>query len=166
EPYGVMNTPSLRAPRLGELPASARVLLSAFVLLIGAGYLSAIGNLYQRMELADEREGLTPDDLRANFHGLDAPEESHPAGPGAASAVPMSRMLEQVQVGAEMRDKLTAGGMPAVRSLTGWLRRGALESEFEATGLTQSGDPSAADIIRQYCLDLMARTFSTWTWPW
>lgn len=148
-----MDATSFRAPRLGELPRSARVLLTGFLLLIGFGYLSALGNLYQRLELSDEQEGLSIDDLRANFHGLEVQIEDAEDGSGPVARAAMSRMLEQVQPGADMRDELVAGGMPAVRSLTRWLEGGALAKDFEATGLAQAGDPSAADTIRRYCLD-------------
>ncbi|MHC4064313.1 MAG: hypothetical protein ACYSUI_07410 [Planctomycetota bacterium] len=142
-----MNDPD--SLRLRGLPTAARVLLTAFLLLITAGYLAALGNLYHRHELADEREGLTFSDLRAHFHGLDA----EPANDtGASAALPPSRMLQMVQPGGEMRKHLTKGGPPAVRALTGWLRGGALDEHFSLADRPQPDDPSPKAVLQRHCL--------------
>ncbi len=136
---------------LRHLPTPARLLLSTFVCLIGLGYLSAVGNLYQRHELSDEREGLTLDDLRANFHGIDAPHREQDDRSSTPSA-PKSRMLEQIQPGGEMRKELIKGKQESVRALTTWLARGALEKEFNQKSLVETGDPSASRVIQLRCL--------------
>ncbi len=131
---------------LSSLPRSAKWLLTLFLLLVGAGYLVALGNLYHRHGLADGREGLSLDDLRVTFHGLDIKDDA-PAGEGARS-----RMLEMVEPGGEMRKHLSDGGPPAIRALETWLGRGATKAEFDLADLAQAGDPSARAAIDSNCL--------------
>jgi hypothetical protein len=135
---------------LASLPASARWMISIFLALIGFGYFAALSNLYQRHQLADEKPGLTLDDLRTNFAGMDVPLEA--AAPGTAPDADMSKMLHEVLPGGDMRKELIKGEMPAVRSLTTWLQRGAEKETFETEGLAKPGDPSAMAVIRSRCL--------------
>lgn len=154
-------------------PAAARLTITLFLVLTGLGYLSAVGNLYHQHALADGRAGLTLDDLRVTFHGMDVerpqpkpragsgrletgPTRDSPTRDGASregATGPMSRMLEMIQPGAKMRKELISGGEPAVRALTAWLERGATKAEFETTGLAQAGDPSAAKVLDKQCLN-------------
>jgi hypothetical protein len=135
---------------LRSLPTAARLLLTMFVLLIAAGYLMALGNLYYRFEFADGRPGLSIDDFRAHFHGIDLPSESRPDG---SSDVAKSRMLEMVEPGRKMHRYLAKGGDPAIRSLIGWLKGGAPRDAFEIAGTpADPDDPSPAAVIRKQCL--------------
>jgi len=132
---------------LFALPASWRVILTAFLALIGVGYLHALANLASRHALADRKPELTLDDLRAVFHGLSIPAAQ------TRPAVPRSRMLEQIEPGGDMRKHLEKGGDEAIRALTAWLQRGAAEAAFEQAALAQAGDPSARAIIERRCLN-------------
>jgi len=137
-------------PVLTTLPLSAKVLLTLFLLLIGVGYLAALGNLYHQHSLADGKEGLSLDDLRAAFHGLEvAPGES---GSDQDPAM-KSRMQQMIEPGGEMRKHLIKGGPQAVRTLETWLQHGAVEAQFTQKGLAGAGDPAAADVIMSRCLD-------------
>jgi hypothetical protein len=133
---------------LGSVPLSGRILLSLFLALIGFGYLSALGNLYHRHNMADGEEGLTVNDLRANFHGIEVAAE-----PSGRPAVAKSHMLEMIEPGGKMRKHATQGGPEAIRTLETWLQRGANEAEFAQEGLTQPGDPAPAEVIMAQCLD-------------
>lgn len=137
--------------RLRTLPLSVRVILTAFVAIIGCGYLAALGNLYYRFEQADDRPGLSLNDIRATFQGL-ATTPRGDAGTADASSQYRSRMLTMIEPGGEMRKHLVKGGEPSVRALTTWLTRGALESEFERAGLAQPDDPAARAVIERQCL--------------
>jgi len=140
-----------KLPHLRELPVAARVLLTLFLALIGGGYLCALGNLYHRHSLADNRPGLTFSDLSANFHGIPSNSAAGSGGGGAAAAA-NSRMAQMVAPGAPMRKHLNEGGLPAVRSLTGWLGRGAAKDGFTVAGQPEPGDPSPARILQRHCL--------------
>lgn len=135
--------------RLSSLPTSARIVLTLFLVLVGLGYLSALGNLYHQHQMADGKEGLTIDDLRVVFHGMAVPPGSRAS---SAPAAEMSRMKQMVQPGGDMRKNLAKGGAEAIRALETWLDHGALESEFTERGLVQPGDPSADDVIARHCL--------------
>ncbi len=135
--------------RLSSLPRPAKVVLTAFLVLIGFGYLSALGNMYFQHAMADGREGLTIDDLRVTFHGMEVPRAP---GPEEVQPVARSRMLEMVGLGGEMRKHVSKGGAGAVRALEAWLERGATESEFLRKGLIKQGDPSPESVIARFCL--------------
>ncbi len=137
-----------RSFTLCSLPLSGRILLTLFLALIGFGYLSALGNLFHRHNMADGEEGLTLNDLRANFHGIEvaAKQSERPA-------VAKSRMLEMIEPGGKMRKHATQGGPEAIRTLETWLQRGASEGEFQQEGLAEPGDPAPADVIMAQCLD-------------
>lgn len=132
--------------RLRDLPASVRLVVSVFILLIGVGFLFAQANIYHRHHLADGKAGLTFDDLRIIYHGSAVPADE--AGPSAAT----SRMLEMVRPGGDMRKNLEKGGLPEIRSLVAWLESGAPESTFDSP---PAGDPSAVtprQVIARRCL--------------
>lgn len=134
---------------LERLPLPLKVIVTVFLAFMGFGYLAALGNLYHQHRLADGKAGLSLDDLRVTFHGLqvtDTPVAS------AATGQPKSRMLEMIEPGGEMRKELDGGGLPAIRALETWLQRGATKEEFLKTGLAQAGDPSAEAVIARHCL--------------
>ncbi|MEE9296682.1 MAG: hypothetical protein V3W34_17195 [Phycisphaerae bacterium] len=134
---------------LASLPTAAKLLLTLFLALVGFGYLAALGNLYHQFQMADGREGLTLEDLRVTFHGMEVTVEPDSSLQPAAAK---SRMLEMVEPGGDMRKQVSKGGPEAIHALEQWLTRGALESEFRRAGLVQAGDPSAEQVIERYCL--------------
>lgn len=128
-----------------------------FIAIIGAGYLLALGNMYHRHRLADGLDGLTLDDLRAVFSGLERPIPEPAAQSGddsmvSENMVAPSRMWEIVQPGEKMYEHLVKGGDEAVRALNHWLEHGASEDMFHMSGLVQPGDPSPEQIISRNCL--------------
>ena len=134
---------------LAALPASAKLLLTLFLALVGFGYLAALGNLYNQYQMADGREGLSLDDLRATFHGIDAPIDAESASEPEAAK---SRMLEMVELSGDMRKHVAKGGPEAIRALEQWLKRGALADSFKLADAAQPGDPSPEQVISSHCL--------------
>jgi hypothetical protein len=143
--------------RIARWPASLRVLMTLFIVIIGTGYLMAMGNMYHRHRLADGVDGLSLDDLRAVFSGLQKPIQDSDSStadnlqPESGMANP-SRMWEIVQPGEDMYEHLVKGGDEAIRSLNHWLRSGAAKEMFEQSGLVQPGDPSPQHVISRNCL--------------
>ncbi|HEY3243022.1 MAG TPA: hypothetical protein VGM03_06685 [Phycisphaerae bacterium] len=138
---------------LRSLPIAARLMLTMFLMMIGSGYLMALGNLYYRFEFADGKPGLSLDDFRAHFHGLDVAAETAPRASGATGGVAKSRMLEMVEPGRKMHRYLAKGGDPAIRSLIGWLKAGAQRDTFETAGTSADpDDPSPSRVILKQCL--------------
>jgi hypothetical protein len=140
----IMNWDNLRLARL-TLPA--KLLVTLLLAVIGPGYLFGVGNIFFQHQMADGEPGLTIDDLRRNFHGLEktiTPE---------SKVTVNSKMLEEVRPGGGMREYLEQGGEPAIRGLITWLENGAKEEEFVQTGLVEAGDPSAMEIIRANCVE-------------
>lgn len=138
-----MNLDSFRLSRL-TLPA--KLLVTLFLLVIGPGYLFGTANIMFHHQDADLEEGLTIDDLRRTFHGLEKQ-----VTPDAEITV-NSLMLEQVRPDGDMREYLEEGGEPAVRALMTWLEHEAIESDFASEGLAEAGDPSAKSVIADYCV--------------
>jgi hypothetical protein len=131
--------------RLRNLPLGAKVTLTAFLALMGAGYLVAVTNIYLHHNEADLEPGLGPGDLLAVYHGL---ERDAPAG-----TIPQkAHMLRRVEPGGDMRKYLEKGGEEAVRTLIGWLEAGAQETDFSREGLFRPGDPSPQDVIAENCV--------------
>ena len=127
--------------RLSRLSLPAKLLITLFLGIVGPGYLFGTANIMLKHQDADLEPGLTLDDLRRTFHGLEktiTPE---------AEVTVNSLMLEQVRPGGEMREYLEDGGEPAVNSLIGWLEGGAKEDGFAA------GDPSPQNVIKSCCID-------------
>lgn len=132
--------------RLANLSLPAKLLVTLFLLIIGPGYLFGTVNIFYKHQLADDEPGLTLDDLRATFHGMEKtfkPDDKR---------IVNSLMLTQVSPDGEMREYLEEGGEPAVRGLTTWLENEAKENEFTQEGLAQAGDPSAQAIIKAHCI--------------
>ena len=63
---------SIRPFRLVDLPLPAKVTLTAFLALIGSGYLVSALNIFEHHHEADLEPGLTLDDLRRVYHRADA----------------------------------------------------------------------------------------------
>ncbi|OHB78587.1 MAG: hypothetical protein A2W31_00550 [Planctomycetes bacterium RBG_16_64_10] len=133
--------------RLARLTLPAKWLITLFLLLVGPGYLCGTANIYLQHQDADLEPGLTLDDLRRTFHGLEKR-----VTPAATSSV-NSTMLTQVRPGGEMREHLERGGAAAIRALVTWLEQGAAEEHFAQDGLAQAGDPSAKDVIAAQCIE-------------
>lgn len=131
--------------RLGSLPLGAKVTLTAFIVLMAAGYLVGVTNIYVHHSEADLEPGLGPGDLLAVYHGLDkeVPADQEP---------PKSEMLRRVEPGGNMRKYLERGGEEAVRTLIGWLEAGAREEDFTREGLFVPEDPSPRDVLAESCV--------------
>lgn len=133
-----------RSLRLADLPPPAKVLLTVFLALVGAGYLVAVANIYFKHHEADLDPALTPDDIRAVYHGLEKTITSEAAVP--------SEMLKEVRPGGKMRKHLQKGGDAAVTTLIAWLEQGAKEADFAKAGFAVPGGPSPKDVIRAQCV--------------
>lgn len=132
--------------RLANLPVAAKVMLSAFLALVGLGYLIAVGNIYEHHAEADLEPGISMNDLRRVYHGIEkeVTAEVHTRLP--------SPMLLMVRPGGKMRKHLERGGEPAIRSLMGWLETGAKESAFAQAGSPEPGDPPPQQVIANQCI--------------
>ena len=133
--------------RLADLPVSGKLLVTLFLLIVGPGFLVATANIYFQHQDADLEPGLSVDDLRRTFHGMEKT-----VTPDATILV-NSTMLEQVRPGGDMREHLEMGGEPAIRALTTWLEGGAKEEDFATKGLVQASDPSAQAVIADHCVE-------------
>lgn len=127
--------------RLSRLSLSGKVLVTLFLGIVGPGYLFGTANIMLKHQDADLEPGLSVDDLRATFHGMEKT-----ITPDAQVTV-HSEMLEQVSPDGEMRKYLEKGGEPAIDSLIGWLEGGAKEDGFAA------GDPSPQEVIKSQCIE-------------
>ncbi|HVP12835.1 MAG TPA: hypothetical protein VMV94_16800 [Phycisphaerae bacterium] len=133
--------------RLASLPLTAKLLLTPFLALIGCGYFVALLNIYEHHQDADLEPGLTFNDLRRVYHGIDKLVTSKTQQQNPS---PMQKMTSP---GGKMRPKLEKGGEPAVRALTRWLADGAQEADFARAGVYQAGDPSVKQVIAQRCIE-------------
>jgi hypothetical protein len=133
--------------RLARLTLPAKLLVTLFVLIIGVGYLFATANIMLQHQDADLEPGLTLDDLRRTFHGME--KEVTPE----AKITVNSPMLEQVRPGGDMREYLEPGGESAIRALIGWLEAGAEEATFDKQGLGEPGDLSAQAVLTAQCVE-------------
>jgi len=73
---------------LPSIPVGGRIMLTAFLAIIGSGYLVAVLNIYHSHQLADGKKGLSLDDLRAVYSGLTIAKDK--------DAVIPSRMLTMI----------------------------------------------------------------------
>jgi hypothetical protein len=133
--------------RLARLSFPGKLMITLFLLLVGVGYLVATANIYFQHQDADLEPGLTLDDLKRSFHGLE--KEVTPE----ATITVTSPMLEQVREGGDMREYLELGGEPAIRALITWLEDGAKEETFAVGGLVADGDPSAQQVLADQCVE-------------
>jgi len=99
------------------LPVSARLVLTAFLAIVGAGYLVATANIYERHGMADGKPGLTVDDIRAVYSGMTV----RTSGPAP------SRMLTMVS--GAMRQYVSSEEDFA--TLTTWLKAGGSEAGLD-----------------------------------
>jgi hypothetical protein len=137
---------SFDALRLAGLTLPGKLLVTLFVLIVGPGYLFGTANIMLKHQNADEEEGLTLDDLRATFHGMEkvfTPE---------AEVTVNSTMLKQVRPGGDMREYIE-DDESATRSLITWLENGAKEEEFDQGELKEAGDPSAKEVLASSCIE-------------
>lgn len=145
--------PDVRGSQLATFPPAGKILLTAFIALVGGGYLSALLNLYHQHHMKDADPALSFRDLTLNFHGGEP--QAGPAtttSPSIDAGDAPSKMLEMISPGGEMRDELEDGGEPAVRALIAWLEAGADEATFERAGSVEPDDPSPKDVISENCV--------------
>lgn len=127
--------------RLSRLSLSAKLLVTLFLGIVGPGYLFGTANILLKHQDADLEPGLSVDDLRATFHGMEktiTPDDQ---------VTVHSEMLTQVSPDGEMREHLEEGGEPAIHSLINWLEGGAKEDGFSA------GNPSPQQVIKSHCIE-------------
>ncbi len=134
----------MRAIRLSGLSLPAKLTLTAFVLLIAAGYLAAFIKINVWHHDADGVPGMSLDDIRAIYHGMDRTVTTQ--------VQPVSHMLREVSPGGSMRKHLLKGGDPAERALTEWLKQGSQQPSFDRAGVPQPGDPSPVQVIAAHCI--------------
>lgn len=113
------NPLTSHAGLLATLPTGAKLMLTAFLAIIGFGYLIAVANIFSHHALADGKEGLSLDDLRTVYSGIDVPAK-------ADGEIP-SRMLTMLR--GEMRQYTSSDAHFSV--LEDWLRKGGKEAEIE-----------------------------------
>ena len=77
--------------RVARLSLPAKLLVTLFLLIVGPGYLFGTANIFYKHQLADDKPGLSLDDLRATFHGMERTFQ-----PGDKELV-SSRMLTQIR---------------------------------------------------------------------
>lgn len=102
---------------LSTLPTSARLMITAFLAIIGSGYLLAVANVFYSHQMADGKPGVTLDDIRAVYAGMDVS--------AAAEEVP-SRMLTMIR--GEMRQYFSSDANFSV--LEEWLKSGGKEASL------------------------------------
>jgi len=120
--------------------------LTAFLAMVGVGYMVAVINIYAHHQDADLEPGLSLDDLRRAYHGIDKVTSAE------HSLQRPSVMEKMVRPGGGMRKYLEKGGEPAVRAMMCWLESGATQADFTKTGKHQPGDPSAQQILGSLCI--------------
>lgn len=136
---------SWESMRLSRLSLAAKLLITLFLSLVGPGYLVGTANIVLQHQDADLEPGLSIDDLRRTFHGMEKT-----VTPDAEITV-HSVMLEEVSPEGEMREHLEEGGEGAIRSLVGWLEDGSKEETFAKSGAPEPGDPSPMEVIKAHC---------------
>lgn len=125
-----------KAGCLADLPTGLRIMLTAFLAVIGCGYLVAVANIYERHRLADGKPDLSLDDIRAVYKGITV-EAS------AKSETP-SRMLTMIR--SEMRQYFTSDADFTV--LESWLKSGSAQA-----GLNEGeGKKTPRKVIVRDCL--------------
>ncbi len=105
--------------RLAELPGGVRVMLSAFLAIIGSGYLVSVANIFYRHQLADGLPGISLQDVRAVYGGIDVG-----GGPGQERS---SRMLTMIR--GEMRQYFSSDSNFQV--LESWLMAGGTDPTLD-----------------------------------
>lgn len=103
---------------LAALPGGGKVMLTIFLAIIGSGYLVAVANIFYSHQMADGKEGVTLDDLRAVYSGMEVLAEE--------KEIP-SRMLTMVR--GEMRQYFSSDANFAV--LETWLKDGGKKEALD-----------------------------------
>ena len=98
-------------PRLGELSLSARIAVTAFLVLSGIGYLFGFLNIYVTYNAVDQQPGLSPADIALTFYGK-------------RDATKLEKSID-----GSMRTYLAADA--DYQSIKAWLADGATEAGFE-----------------------------------
>jgi len=98
--------------RLPLIPLAGRVTLTAFLAIVGVGYLVAVANIYHSHDMADGKAGMTLDDLRAVYSGITVTREEETEVP--------SRMLTMIRT--SMRQYIDSD--EDFEILEGWLVTG------------------------------------------
>jgi hypothetical protein len=94
---------------LPTMPLGVRIMLTAFLGIIGSGYLVAVANISYTSHLADGKEGMSLDDLRATYRGITVLRgQERP-----------SRMLTMIRTA--MREYVTDADFPILQD---WLEAG------------------------------------------
>lgn len=124
--------------RLRSWPVSVRILLSLFLAIVGGGYLLAVANIYLSHHASDGRPGLTTDDLKAVYSGLEVERSADQALP--------SRMQEMIDT--KMREFLKTDA--EYDGLRAWLVSGARQEGFQQAA--PPADRSPHDILSENCL--------------
>jgi mono/diheme cytochrome c family protein len=133
--------------RLAALPLPAKLTLTAFLALVGTGYLVAAAKINVWHSEADGVAGMSPDDLRAIYHGMETTVTTQ-----VRETLP-APMLREISPGGAMLKHLLKGGDSVERALTAWLEQGAKAEAFDKAGLVEAGDPSPKQIIAQRCTE-------------
>lgn len=126
---------------LARLPIGMKVMLTAMMIILGFGYLIAAANIFTSHRLADGREGLSLDDVRAVYSGIHRPRESGEEVP--STMLHMLRGAMRQYVGSEADFDL----------LEGWLANGGSEAGLDE-GKDKSSTPRRA--ILRNCLECHA----------
>jgi hypothetical protein len=130
---------------LRALPWGVRLMLLAFLAIIGSGYLVAVANIYERHASADGKPGISLDDLRAVYAGA-------AIGPGAHHDVP-SRMLTMIR--SQMRQYVDNDA--DFNILEQWLEGGAIEKALDQG----EGKSTPRRVIMRDCLRCHAQSTDT-----
>ncbi len=131
---------------LVRLPIAVKVMLTALLVILGFGYLIAVANIYHSHKLADGREGMSLDDVRAVYGGIKRPRKS-------GEEVP-SKMLSMLR--GEMRQYV--GSDSDFKLLEEWLAAGGTEVGLDE-GEDTSNTPRRA--ILRNCLECHAADAGT-----
>lgn len=105
---------------LRSLPAAVRLLIAGFLVIVAAGYLVAVANVFYSHRFADGVPGMGIDDIRAVYGGLTV-------SAGSSSPVP-SRMLTMIRT--EMREYFRSDSDFEV--LEAWLEGGGPEAGLDS----------------------------------
>ncbi|MBX3396014.1 MAG: hypothetical protein KF841_11670 [Phycisphaerae bacterium] len=101
--------------RLAELPAALKLLLSIFLAIVGGGYIVAVANIYYSHAMADGRPGLSMDDIRAVYSGIELSRTTADAVPSRMLTMLRGAMRQYVEDDADfdtLESWLKAGGTP------------------------------------------------------
>jgi len=110
-------------------------MLTAFLLIISAGYLVAVANIFERHGMADARAGLSTGDIRAVYSG----------GPRAAGDAVTSHML--TMVAGAMRQYVSSETDYEI--LENWLKAGGSEAGLDEAPPSTTGEGEESSTRRR-----------------